>query len=189
MSAAVSAPGWSQPPGKRWWPRIPIPRHPGPGPRLLNIEHLPVNLVQCGTKFRCRSFKLRVERRMGDWMSGSEKVAAYRLHAAHCAEIARRSWDPETRVSLIKMSEVWLRLADLAEKNSESQQPVGKRQGVRNPVQVIAPTRQPPPKSTQHGLVELTRRLEAELRGLPPLRSRSSPPRETSRDPRRRRAR
>jgi hypothetical protein len=129
MSAAVSAPGWSQPPGKRWWPRIPIPRHPGPGPRLLNIEHLPVNLVQCGTKFRCRSFKLRVERRMGDWMSGSEKVAAYRLHAAHCAEIARRSWDPETRVSLIKMSEVWLRLADLAEKNSESQQPVAETTG------------------------------------------------------------
>ena len=62
-------------------------------------------------------------------MSGSAKVAAYRLHAAHCAEIARRSWDPETRVSLIKMSEVWLRLADLAEKNSESQRPVAETIG------------------------------------------------------------
>jgi flagellar protein FliO/FliZ len=43
-----------------------------------------------------------------------------------------------------------------------------------------APTREPLaeplPKSPQHGLGELTRRLEAELRGSPPLRSRSSPP-------------
>jgi flagellar protein FliO/FliZ len=38
-----------------------------------------------------------------------------------------------------------------------------------------APTREPPPQSPQHGLGELTRRLEAELRGSPPLRSRSSP--------------
>lgn len=54
-------------------------------------------------------------------MFGSEKVAAYRLHAAHCAEIAQRSSDPEARVSLTKMSLAWLRLADLAQKNSESQ--------------------------------------------------------------------
>ena len=41
------------------------------------------------------------------------------------------------------------------------------------------PTREPlagsPPKSRQHDLGELTRRLEAELRGSPPLR-RNSPP-------------
>jgi hypothetical protein len=29
---------------------------------------------------------------MGDWMSGSEKLAAYRLHAAHCAEVAQRNF-------------------------------------------------------------------------------------------------
>ena len=57
-------------------------------------------------------------------MSGNEKAAAYRLHAAHCAEIAQISSDPETMVSLTKMSVTWLRLADLAEKNSESQVPV-----------------------------------------------------------------
>ena len=48
-------------------------------------------------------------------MSGSEKVAAYRLHAAHCAEIAQRSLDPDARASLTKMSMAWQRLADLAE--------------------------------------------------------------------------
>ena len=66
---------------------------------------------------------------MGDWMSGSEKVAAYRLHAAHCAEIAQRSSDPDARASLTKMSMAWQRLADLAEKNSESQRPVAETIG------------------------------------------------------------
>jgi hypothetical protein len=60
-------------------------------------------------------------------MSGSEKVAAYRLHAAHCAEIARRSSNPEARRSLTKMSMAWQRLADLAEKNSEAQEPIAER--------------------------------------------------------------
>ena len=57
-------------------------------------------------------------------MSVSEKVAAYRLHAAHCAAIAQRTSDPEARVSLIKMSRAWLRLAELSETNRESQPPV-----------------------------------------------------------------
>src|SRR6516164_9404745 len=43
-----------------------------------------------------------------------------------------------------------------------------------------APTREPlsepPLKSLQHNLEELTRRLEAKLRGSPPRRSQSSPP-------------
>jgi len=60
-------------------------------------------------------------------MSGSAKVAAYRLHAAHCAEIAQRSSDPDARASLTKMSMAWQRLADLAEKNSESQEPNAER--------------------------------------------------------------
>jgi hypothetical protein len=34
------------------------------------------------------------------------------------------------------------------------------------------PTREPPPQSPQHGLGELTRRLEAELQGSAPLQSR-----------------
>jgi hypothetical protein len=60
-------------------------------------------------------------------MSGSEKVAAYRLHAAHCAEIAQRSSNPDARASLTKMSMVWLRLAELAQKNSEAQEPNAER--------------------------------------------------------------
>jgi hypothetical protein len=59
----------------------------------------------------------------GDWMSGSENVVVYRLHAAQCAEIAERSSDPKTRDSLLIMSAQWLLLADLAEKNSKSQPP------------------------------------------------------------------
>jgi hypothetical protein len=56
-------------------------------------------------------------------MSGSENAATYRLHAAHCAEIAQKSSDPEARASLTKMSVAWLRLAELAETNRESQSP------------------------------------------------------------------
>jgi hypothetical protein len=60
-------------------------------------------------------------------MSGSEKAATYRLHAGHCAEIAQRSLDPETRVSLTKISAAWLRLAGLAETNRESEPPIATR--------------------------------------------------------------
>jgi hypothetical protein len=88
--------------------------------RFLRLQIVTAQAL-CNAESRCRSFKLCVERRMGDWMSGSERVAAYRLHAAHCAEIAQRSSDPEASASLIKMSVAWLRLADLAQKNSESQ--------------------------------------------------------------------
>jgi hypothetical protein len=55
-------------------------------------------------------------------MSDGERVkaAAYRLHAAHCAEMAQRAADHEGRASLVMMSSAWLRLAELVEKNSES---------------------------------------------------------------------
>jgi hypothetical protein len=72
-------------------------------------------------------------------MSGSEKVAAYRLHAAHCAEIAQRSSDPDSRASLTRMSMAWQRLADLAEKNSESQEPNAER--VRSPQSALGDQR------------------------------------------------
>jgi hypothetical protein len=54
-------------------------------------------------------------------MSVSENVAAYRLHAAHCTEIAQRISDPRARATLIEMSIVWLRLAKLAEMNRETE--------------------------------------------------------------------
>jgi len=41
----------------------------------------------------------------------------------HCAEIAQKSSDPEARASLTKMSVAWRRLAELAERNRESQSP------------------------------------------------------------------
>jgi hypothetical protein len=66
---------------------------------------------------------------MGDWMSGSERAAAYRLHAAHCAEMAQRASDSQARVGFIEMSEAWPRLAELAEKNSKSQRPVAETTG------------------------------------------------------------
>jgi hypothetical protein len=56
-------------------------------------------------------------------MSGSEKAATYRLHAAHCSEIAQKSSDDEARASFTNMSVAWLRLAELADKNRESQSP------------------------------------------------------------------
>ena len=48
-------------------------------------------------------------------MSDSEsvKAAAYRLHAAHCAEIAQGTSDREGRATLLMMSLAWLRLAEL----------------------------------------------------------------------------
>jgi hypothetical protein len=56
-------------------------------------------------------------------MSGSEKAATYRLHAAHCSEIAQKSSDAEARASFTKMSVAWLRFAELADKNRQSQSP------------------------------------------------------------------
>ena len=57
-------------------------------------------------------------------------------------------------------------------------QPASETRGLPPPG---VPTREPlagsPPKSRQHDLGELTRRLEAELRGSPPLRRHSPPPR------------
>jgi len=53
-------------------------------------------------------------------MAVSELVAAYRLHSAHCTEIAQRSRDPEIKLTLLTMAQAWLTLADQAIKNSET---------------------------------------------------------------------
>jgi hypothetical protein len=52
-------------------------------------------------------------------MAVSELVAAYRLHSAHCTEIAQRSRDPEIKLALLTMAQGWLTLANQAMKNSE----------------------------------------------------------------------
>ena len=52
-------------------------------------------------------------------MPGSkEAVAAYRLHAAHCAKIAENTSDPQNRLVLLQMAAAWLTLAEQAKKNS-----------------------------------------------------------------------
>ena len=53
-------------------------------------------------------------------MAVSELVAAYRLHSAHCTEIAHRSRDPEIKLALLSMAQSWLKLADQAVRNSET---------------------------------------------------------------------
>jgi hypothetical protein len=50
----------------------------------------------------------------------SEKAALYRLHAAKCIDLARRSTDPESRLALFDMARSWRILADQADKNSET---------------------------------------------------------------------
>jgi hypothetical protein len=53
-------------------------------------------------------------------MSDSEVVAAYRLHAAKCIEIAHRSSDLESKLVLLDMAQSWLALAEQAIKNGET---------------------------------------------------------------------
>jgi hypothetical protein len=54
-------------------------------------------------------------------MSGSDDVvAAYRLNAAKCVDIAQRSSDFRNKLVLLEMAQVWLLLADQAMKNSET---------------------------------------------------------------------
>ena len=57
---------------------------------------------------------LCVKRLIGGLMS-HEKAAVYRLHAAHCTELAQRIPDPKGRLSLLEMSRIRLRLAEMTE--------------------------------------------------------------------------
>jgi hypothetical protein len=53
-------------------------------------------------------------------MQPDEMVAKYRLHAAHCIDIAQRIPDASSRLALLAMAQAWLALAELAIKNSET---------------------------------------------------------------------
>jgi hypothetical protein len=54
-------------------------------------------------------------------MSGSGDLeAAYRLHAAHCLDLALRASDSENRLLFLAMARVWLKLVEQAIKNSET---------------------------------------------------------------------
>ncbi len=48
-----------------------------------------------------------------------ETVATYRLHAAHCFEVAQHSDDPAQRHALLSMAQAWLALAKHTERLAE----------------------------------------------------------------------
>jgi hypothetical protein len=50
-------------------------------------------------------------------MAGSiESVAAYRLNAADCVEMAKEFPKPEGKLVLLNMAQAWLRMAELVNK-------------------------------------------------------------------------
>jgi hypothetical protein len=53
-------------------------------------------------------------------MAANGFASRYRLHAAHCVELAERSSDAEGRLALLAMAKSWLALAEQAVKNSET---------------------------------------------------------------------
>ncbi len=55
-------------------------------------------------------------------MADSEVVAAYRLNAANCTDLANE--DPDHRLALLVMAQAWLRLADITEKLGEAVQDI-----------------------------------------------------------------
>jgi hypothetical protein len=57
-------------------------------------------------------------------MADSELVAAYRLNAADCTEMARHFGDVEHKIALLDMAQAWLRLAEITEKFGEALQNV-----------------------------------------------------------------
>jgi hypothetical protein len=59
-------------------------------------------------------------------LSGAKEAQAlerfwdYKRYAAECVSLARLLPDPERRAKLLAMAKAWLRLAQLAEKNSQN---------------------------------------------------------------------
>ncbi len=51
-----------------------------------------------------------------------QQIAAYRLYAAECAELAQQASDPKQRLVFLKMADAWLALAGLREKQVVQQQ-------------------------------------------------------------------
>jgi hypothetical protein len=54
---------------------------------------------------------------------GNKRVMApddYRKHAANCIQLARQTADQQAKLALIGMAQVWLNLADQADKNGRA---------------------------------------------------------------------
>jgi hypothetical protein len=76
-----------------------------------------------GTNVGCpRGLVCRLTYR-GSIVSVSEAAVLYRLHAAQYIDIAHRSIDPESRLSLFDMASSWRMLADQADKNAGTATP------------------------------------------------------------------
>ena len=58
--------------------------------------------------------------RSGWAMAAREHPAIYRLHAAHCMEMAARIAHTENKITLLNMARAWLLLAEKAEKSSKT---------------------------------------------------------------------
>lgn len=72
--------------------------------------------------------------RTGWWnpdMADTEVVAAYRLNAANCVEMARGTARFDDRIALLEMARAWLRLAQITEKVGEAL-PVARQQPPRD---------------------------------------------------------
>ena len=88
-------------------------------PRSSGIRSYPALAEMCAMREQMLSAGISPKTCGGTGMPGSkEAVAAYRLHAAHCAKIAENTSDPQNRLVLLQMAAAWLTLAEQAKKNS-----------------------------------------------------------------------
>jgi hypothetical protein len=60
-------------------------------------------------------------------MAEGELPATYRLHAAHCTEIAANTADIKNKLTLLGMARAWLLLAERAERWIADHQPLTER--------------------------------------------------------------
>ena len=89
------------------------------------------------TSFTLHCVQKYVKRQLqGEAMAAGELPATYRLHAAHCTEIAANTADIENKLTLLGMARAWLLLAEQAEKwiadhRSLTERPVEPRSELR----------------------------------------------------------
>jgi hypothetical protein len=68
----------------------------------------------------------------------------YRLYAGRCVEIARRVTDSDSKATLLSMAQLWLGLADQADKNTQAPMIIYETPEPRQPV--TQQQQQPQPK-------------------------------------------
>jgi len=83
-------------------------------------------------------------------MDGNEAMAYYRLFAARCLEMSREASNEANRASLLTMAQVWMALADQADRSRDISAP---KRAPPAPPEAAAPQmaqqqQQPQPRST-----------------------------------------